>query len=89
MDVIVNNSEELFQFANGLSALSNDLVNSFNAANRQMDTALVGWKDHQSLEFQNQFREATKVIYQISEMMTNFSGYVRRYAEFVSNVPKM
>ena len=62
MDVQVRNAEELFQFAQGLSALSADLVNSFNAANRQMDYVLEGWNDQQSQAFQYQFREATNTI---------------------------
>ncbi len=89
MDVQVRSSEELFQFAQGLSALSADLVNSFNAANRQMDYALEGWNDQQSQHFQYQFREATNTINQIAEMMENFSAYVNKYAQFISNVPTM
>ena len=89
MDVQVRSSEELFQFAQGLSALSADLVNSFNAANRQMDHALEGWNDQQSQYFQYQFREATNAIKQIAEMMENFSAYVNKYAQFISNVPTM
>ena len=89
MDVQVKSSEELFLFAQKLSALSAELINSFNAANRQMDHALVGWKDQQSQHFQYQFREATNAIYQIAEMMENFSAYVNKYAQFISNVPTM
>lgn len=89
MGVRVKNAEELFQFAQGLSNLSADLVNSFNVANRQMDNAMEGWDDQQSQAFQEQFREATNVINQIAEMMVNFSTYVNRYAEYISNVPKL
>ncbi len=89
MDVQVRNAEELFQFAQGLSALSADLVNSFNAANRQMDYVLEGWNDQQSQTFQYQFREATETINKIAEMMDSFSSYVNKYAQFISNVPTM
>lgn len=89
MDVGVRSAEELFQFAQGLSALSADLVNNFNAANRQMDYALEGWTDQQSQTFQYQFREATNTINQIAEMMENFSAYVNKYAQYISNAPTM
>lgn len=89
MDIQVRSADELFQFAQGLSALSADLVNSFNAANRQMDYALEGWNDQQSQSFQMQFREATGVINQIAEMMDSFSSYVNKYAQYVSNAPTM
>lgn len=89
MDIQVRSADELFQFAQGLSALSADLVNSFNVANRQMDYALEGWNDQQSQTFQMQFREATGVINQIAEMMDSFSSYVNKYAQYVSNAPTM
>ena len=89
MDIGVRSSEELFQFAQGLSTLSADLINSFNSANRQMDYVLEGWDDQQSQNFQYQFREATNTINQIPEMMENFSAYVNKYAQYVSNVPTM
>lgn len=89
MEIQVRSADELFQFAQGLSALSADLVNSFNTANRQMDYALEGWNDQQSQAFQMQFREATGVINQIAEMMDSFSSYVNKYAQYVSNAPTM
>ncbi len=89
MEIQVRSADELFQFAQGLSALSADLVNSFNTANRQMDYALEGWNDLQSQAFQMQFREATGVINQIAEMMDSFSSYVNKYAQYVSNAPTM
>ncbi len=88
-DFNVYSIEELFQFAQGLSQLSADLVNSFNAANKQMENVLVGWDDQQSQAFQYQFREATNQINQIAEMMYNFSAYVNKYAEYISNAPRM
>ena len=87
MDVGVRSAEELFQFAQRISVLSSDLVNTFNEANRQMNYAMEGWNDQQSQPFEDQFREAASAINQIAEMMDSFSSYVRRYAEYICNAP--
>ncbi len=89
MDVQVKSSEDLFHFAHDLSLLSSELITHFNAANKKMDEVLGGWDDQQSQNFQYQFREATNTIQEIAEMMENFSAYVNKYAEFISNVPTM
>lgn len=83
MDVNVRSEEDLLNFATGLSNLSQALVSSFSQANNEMNRVNEGWNDQQNLIFMDKFREATADIDRIAQMMEEYSGYIRRYAQAV------
>lgn len=83
MDVNVRSEEDLFNFATGLSNLSQALISSFSQAKNEMDRVNEGWNDQQNLIFMEKFREATDDINKIAEMMEEYSRYIRRYAEAI------
>lgn len=83
MDVNVRNEEDLLNFATGLSNLSQSLVASFSQANNEMNRVNEGWNDQQNLRFMEMFREATAAIEKIAQMMDDYSGYIRRYAQAI------
>lgn len=83
MDVNVRNEEDLLNFATGLSNLSQSLISSFSQANNEMNRVNEGWNDQQNQRFMEMFREATVAIEKIAQMMDDYSGYIRRYAQAI------
>ena len=89
MDVHVRNEEDLMEFARALDMLNESMVGSFNMAHQEMNRVLEGWNDDQARHFMDGFVQATQTIQQIGVMMTDFSGYIKRYAEGVSNLKSL
>lgn len=86
MDVHVRSEEELMEFAQYLFNLAEAMVEHFSEANNKMNSINEGWNDDQNLRFMEQFREATEAIHNISEMMNEYSGFIRRYAGHIAAI---
>ncbi|WP_297908182.1 WXG100 family type VII secretion target [uncultured Parabacteroides sp.] len=78
---VIANTDEMRSFASNLRNLSNDLINSFAMARKQMYTVNETWLDKENTVFMAEFEKSLAAIEQMAELMQDYSNYVDRKVE--------
>lgn len=82
-EVGVRNIQDLMQFGKDLQLLSEQLKEAFHQAELRMAVVCEGWNDTNNQKFMQAFDNDTKVIDQIAERMTNYSGFIKHSCEIL------
>ncbi|MDB9153867.1 WXG100 family type VII secretion target [Parabacteroides distasonis] len=78
---VIANTDEMRSFAFNLRNLSNDLIDSFAMAKKQMYTVNETWQDKENTIFMAEFEKSLSAIEQMADLMQEYSNYVDRKAE--------
>jgi hypothetical protein len=82
-EVGVRNIAELNQFGSDLKRLSEQLANTFHAAETKMHHVCDGWHDNVNIKFMNEFEKNVKEIDKIAANMQEFSSFITMKCEIL------
>lgn len=77
-EVGVRNIAELNQFGSDLKRLSEQLANTFHAAETKMHNVCDGWHDNVNIKFMNEFEKNVKEIDKIAANMQEFASFITK-----------
>jgi|GEM_PF-802253 hypothetical protein len=78
---VIANTDEMRSFAFNLRNLSNDLIDSFAMAKKQMYIVSETWQDQKKDFFMAEFEKSLLDIEKMADLMQEYSNYVDRKAE--------
>ena len=77
-DANVKNIELLALFGKNIKILGQNMYQTMQVAQRQMNAVSEGWQDKQNDKFREQFNRSVQDIKKISEMFTEYSNYIAK-----------
>lgn len=78
---IIANPDEIRSFASNLRNLSNDLIDCFAMARKQMHAVNETWQDRENARFMDEFERSLSSIEKIASQMQDYSSFLDRKVE--------